>query len=58
MELKHLCKCERGVPVELLIVPYGIETQALRLVLSLRLLLIVPYGIETFMLLSLFLVTI
>ena len=35
------------IEAQLLIVPYGIETNLLRSLLPLRKLLIVPYGIET-----------
>ena len=48
MELKRLNLFCCGIIARLLIVPYGIETDALALFKVFRLpLLIVPYGIET-----------
>ena len=48
MELKQSGRHNTGKILELLIVPYGIETQLAQEGLVLRLLLlIVPYGIET-----------
>ena len=47
MELKHIKQALLRDPRELLIVPYGIETEESPLVLYQQPLLIVPYGIET-----------
>ena len=48
MELKHVSVEETFRSPELLIVPYGIETNfGCQAVFRLRPLLIVPYGIET-----------
>ena len=48
MELKHIFDNLDAKFVELLIVPYGIETAVFRIVMCIRIkLLIVPYGIET-----------
>ena len=47
MELKQVCQSYGGDLIELLIVPYGIETLKMHQVSSVPSLLIVPYGIET-----------
>ena len=47
MELKHFCTSIANQCVELLIVPYGIETRLLVTPRVRVILLIVPYGIET-----------
>ena len=47
MELKHCYNFRIDTGIELLIVPYGIETYIDKYVESGKVLLIVPYGIET-----------
>ena len=47
MELKQRQLCVVEKPLNLLIVPYGIETKIHGMTIHYRYLLIVPYGIET-----------